>query len=155
MPSIDRCFRILGLPPGASQEEIKRAYRDMAQVWHPDRFAHDDRLRKKAQDNLKRINEAYEILKSHQPAPEPATTSRLSQTYNAIIGLGDFLKSDVLPGRPSLGRRPPVVGLGTIEATGVYRVSRWRRRRRRLRRHALAITLIAAVIILGAVLFLR
>ena len=32
----------------------------MAKVWHPDRFGHDERLQKKAQEKLKEINEAYE-----------------------------------------------------------------------------------------------
>ena len=40
----DSCLRVLGLAPGASAQEIKAAYRDLAKVWHPDRFAHDPRL---------------------------------------------------------------------------------------------------------------
>ena len=37
MDGMDRFYEILGLNPGASSEEIKAAYRDMAKVWHPDR----------------------------------------------------------------------------------------------------------------------
>ncbi len=55
---------ILGLKPGASAQEIKAAYRDLAKVWHPDRFSHDPRLQEKAQNKLKDINEAYEALTS-------------------------------------------------------------------------------------------
>jgi hypothetical protein len=58
----ERCLELLGLKPGASAQEIKAAYRDLAKVWHPDRFAHDARLQEKAQDKLKEINEAYEAL---------------------------------------------------------------------------------------------
>lgn len=57
-----RCLELLGMKPGASVQEIKAAYRDLAKVWHPDRFAHDPRLQEKAQDKLKEINEAYEAL---------------------------------------------------------------------------------------------
>lgn len=57
-----RCLELLGLKPGASAQEIKAAYRDMAKVWHPDRFSHDPRLQEKAQNKLKEINEAYEAL---------------------------------------------------------------------------------------------
>ena len=37
----DQVFQALGLPSGASPDEIKRAYHDLAFVWHPDRFTHN------------------------------------------------------------------------------------------------------------------
>jgi hypothetical protein len=58
----EKCLELLGLKAGASAQEIKAAYRDLAKVWHPDRFAHDPRLQEKAQNKLKEINEAYEAL---------------------------------------------------------------------------------------------
>lgn len=67
MNNIDQCYEILKLNPNASPEEVKQAYRDLAMVWHPDRFPADNpRLKEKAQEELKRINAAYEVLKSHQ-----------------------------------------------------------------------------------------
>ena len=62
MADINRCYELLEIEPGASLEEIKRAYRDLAFVWHPDRFAHNDRLQQKAQQRLTEINQAYEQL---------------------------------------------------------------------------------------------
>ncbi|MDB6123316.1 MAG: heat shock protein DnaJ domain protein [Pedosphaera sp.] len=62
MDEVSRCYQLLGLEVGSSQEEVKRAYRDLVRVWHPDRFAHDERLRIVAQDKLKEINGAYETL---------------------------------------------------------------------------------------------
>jgi hypothetical protein len=53
---------VLALRPGASAVEIKGAYRDLVKVWHPDRFGSDPRLREKAEDKLKQINEAYLVL---------------------------------------------------------------------------------------------
>jgi len=61
---INRCIEILGLKPGASQEEVNQAYRDLANVWHPDRFVGNPRLQKKAEENIKEINAAYEYIKS-------------------------------------------------------------------------------------------
>jgi DnaJ-domain-containing protein 1 len=61
---INRCIEILGLKPNASQEEVNQAYRDLANVWHPDRFANNLRLQKKAEEKLKEINAAYEYIKS-------------------------------------------------------------------------------------------
>ena len=60
---IDRCFGMLGLKPGASQEELTQAYRDLANVWHPDRFVGNPRLQKKAEEKIKEINAAYEYIK--------------------------------------------------------------------------------------------
>ena len=71
----DVCLRVLGLGPGASAQEIKAAYRDLAKVWHPDRFAHDPRLQQKAQEQLKEINEAYQRLVSGNFATPRARAS--------------------------------------------------------------------------------
>ncbi len=67
--SRDRAWalRVLGLTEAASQEEIKRAYRDLAQVWHPDRFQSNDRLRQKAEAQLRDINVAFDVLKQVAP----------------------------------------------------------------------------------------
>lgn len=61
-----QAYRLLGLAPGASFEDVKTAYRDLAQVWHPDRFPDNARLREKAEVNLRRINEAYTVLRDYR-----------------------------------------------------------------------------------------
>lgn len=55
---------VLELEPGASLADVKQAYRDLARVWHPDRFA-DGRLAIKAEARLKQVNAAYEWLQKH------------------------------------------------------------------------------------------
>lgn len=62
-----QAYRLLGLAPGASPDDVKTAYRDLAQVWHPDRFPNNARLREKAEANLRRINEAYMVLRDYRP----------------------------------------------------------------------------------------
>jgi len=57
-------LRVLGLPSTARPAEIKEAYRDLAKVWHPDRFGTDPRLRAKAEETLKGNNEAYQALET-------------------------------------------------------------------------------------------
>jgi DnaJ-like protein len=69
-----QAYRVLGLAPGATVDEVKIAYRDLAQVWHPDRFPDNNRLREKAQQNLQRINEAYALLRD-LPAAAPAAVA--------------------------------------------------------------------------------
>jgi hypothetical protein len=59
---LNKYYELLGVAPGTSGRDLKEAYRDLAKVWHPDRFSHDPRLQQKAQEKLKEINEAYEQL---------------------------------------------------------------------------------------------
>ena len=61
---INWCLEILGSKPGASQEEITQVYKDLVNVWHPDRFVNNQRLQKRAEEKLKEINGAYEYIKS-------------------------------------------------------------------------------------------
>ena len=53
-------YEILGISKGASPDEIKKAYRNMALKYHPDRVSHDQK--KEAEEKFKEISEAYEIL---------------------------------------------------------------------------------------------
>ena len=62
---IARCFEILELDQGASMLEVRQAYKDMAKVWHPDRFVGRPRLARKAERKIKEINIAYETLKTY------------------------------------------------------------------------------------------
>ena len=65
---MERCYAALDVAPGASAEEIKTAYLDLVKVWHPDRYQNDSpRLRNKAEEKLKAINQAYEILRTGAP----------------------------------------------------------------------------------------
>jgi len=72
MDHIKRCYEKLGLTLGASEEDAKTAYRDLVQVWHPDRFSHNPSLQKKAEEKLKEINNAYEAIKTHIANPSRA-----------------------------------------------------------------------------------
>lgn len=51
-------YEVLGLSKGASDDEIKRAFRKLAMKYHPDRNSGD----KEAEEKFKEINEAYGIL---------------------------------------------------------------------------------------------
>ena len=64
MDELARSYQVLGLQSDVTAEEARQAYRDLVNVWHPDRFGHDERLRLKAQEKLKEINAAYEIIKA-------------------------------------------------------------------------------------------
>jgi curved DNA-binding protein CbpA len=59
---IEKYFEILKVSPDSSQSEVTQAHRDLVNVWHPDRFSHNDRLRGKAEEELKKINLAREEI---------------------------------------------------------------------------------------------
>lgn len=65
--STDTAFRELGLQPGASEAEIKAAWRRLVSRWHPDRNASQAAVEK-----MQRINQAFELLQAAAAgAPTP------------------------------------------------------------------------------------
>ena len=56
-------YKVLGVSPYASNEEVKNAYRELAKKYHPDNYA-DSPIADVAEEKMKEINEAYdEILR--------------------------------------------------------------------------------------------
>jgi molecular chaperone DnaJ len=62
-------YEVLGLKPGASEEEIKAAYRELVKKYHPDRYQ-DNPLSDLAEDKMREINEAYETLMAGSKGPK-------------------------------------------------------------------------------------
>jgi len=54
-------YNILGVSPNASDDEVKKAYRDLVRKYHPDNY-HDNPLSDLAQDKMKEVNEAYDAI---------------------------------------------------------------------------------------------
>ena len=92
--------RILEVEPGASLEEIKQAFRDQAKVWHPDRFANDIRLQKKAEEKIKQISLAYRRLCGLSPYEHQvsslAAPGSSSDWGIAVFALGRALRNSVI-----------------------------------------------------------
>lgn len=58
-------LRILGLSEDATSDDIRDAYRESAQILHPDKFAGKAKLQKRAEEHFKTLNDAYEYLQAH------------------------------------------------------------------------------------------
>jgi hypothetical protein len=85
---------VLALNHDATASEIKEAYRDLVKVWHPDRFGIDPRLRRKAEEKLQQINDAYRVLQS--PAKldsKPGEVSRQRYTGSSVASTKDGARS--------------------------------------------------------------
>ena len=54
-------YKILGVSPKASDDEVKKAYRELARKYHPDNY-HENPLADLAQEKMKEVNEAYDAI---------------------------------------------------------------------------------------------
>ena len=63
----DSAYKILGIAPSATDDEVKRAYREMAKKNHPDLVSNlGDEVRQAAEKKFQDINAAYETIKKQR-----------------------------------------------------------------------------------------
>ncbi len=105
-------YKILGLLSGASDQEIKKAYRKMALKYHPDR----NQGNKEAEENFKEINEAYAVLGDNDKRRmyDQFGPAGFQQRYNQQDIFKNFNFNDIFRdlgvnsrfGQKGAGRRP-------------------------------------------------
>jgi curved DNA-binding protein CbpA len=74
--NIRKSFELLEIGMNATEDEAKQAYKDLVSVWHPDRFSHNPRLKKKAEEKIKEANLAFETVKDFFSATGKSDQSR-------------------------------------------------------------------------------
>lgn len=75
-------YRVLGVDPSASDDEVKRAYRELARKYHPDNYQNNP-LADLAEEKMKEINAAYEAITKERAA-------RGSGTQGGYSGAGSY-----------------------------------------------------------------
>jgi len=58
-------YQILNVSPNASDDEVKKAYRELARKYHPDNY-HDNPLADLAQEKMKEVNAAYDAIQKQR-----------------------------------------------------------------------------------------
>lgn len=110
MSEIHKALNIFGLEPGASREAIQTRYKRLIMVWHPDRFPNEDG-KKDAEEELKKINNANDVLKKHFETSHRATgcecQSPAGGTTSGTSGSNQQKHSGPGPG-PGTKRKPDV-----------------------------------------------
>lgn len=98
-------YKVLGVSPDASDDEIKKAYRALARKYHPDNYNGSD-LADLAEEKMKEVNEAYDAVKKMREA---------GQSYS---GQSSFSSSGSYSGR-TCRSAPPDRG-GKLRECGAY-----------------------------------
>ncbi|MBN1934146.1 MAG: J domain-containing protein [Anaerolineae bacterium] len=118
-------YRILGIAPIASENEIKHAYRGLAKHYHPDTMPPEKR--DWAREQMVRINAAYQVLQNPQRRAE----------YDRLRGYANSL--------PPQTSSPPA-------NHALWRRQRERRRRQQSQRWRIAATACAALLVASLLL---
>ncbi|MGI6150790.1 MAG: DnaJ domain-containing protein [Christensenellales bacterium] len=88
--SPSEAYKILGLREGASEDEIRRAYRDLVKKYHPDQYVNNP-LSDLAAEKLKEINEAYDVLMRRDTRYQSAGSSGGARSSGSTSGYsGDY-----------------------------------------------------------------
>ncbi len=83
-------YKVLGVSPSATDEEVKKAYRKLAKKYHPDNFSNSP-LRAQAEEKMKQINEAYDTVQKMRAGGSSSQSSGYSgYRTNTSSGTGIY-----------------------------------------------------------------
>lgn len=77
-------YKVLGVTPQTSDDDVKRAYRDLARKYHPDNYINNP-LADLAQEKMQEINEAYDAIMKQRTAGS-ASASQASSAGQGYSG---------------------------------------------------------------------
>ena len=68
-------YKVLGVSPDASDEEIKKVYRDLVKKYHPDKYRDDPAMAPMAEEKIREINAAYDKIQDIRSGKTPDYSS--------------------------------------------------------------------------------
>ena len=108
-------YKVLGVSANASDEEIKRAYRELAKKYHPDNYVNNP-LKDLADEKMKEINEAYDKIiderrkfgNSGYNSSSSRSSSSSSTSFSSVrqhIINGNYFEAESILDRTSIDQR--------------------------------------------------
>lgn len=92
---IKEAFEVLEIKEMLPLDEIKRQYRDLITVWHPDRHCSNERLRCRAEAKVKKLNAAWEFVRTNYEVIKDSIPNRATyQRPNNIVESRFVFKDD-------------------------------------------------------------
>lgn len=104
-------YHVLGIQPGASWKELRRAYKGLVNLWHPDRFQQNSDQKKLAEEKTKEITQSYKELAEYyknfgvlpivqetvQTIVDDAPSSRVNQTSDTMTTNDSDIDIETIP----------------------------------------------------------
>lgn len=106
-------YKILGVSPDASDEEIKKAYRELARKYHPDKYRDSD-LASVAEEKMKEVNSAYDQIQKMRASGGTGNGGYYGN-YSGGTGSSKFARARVLINSGSYAEAEQIL-LGTDSA---------------------------------------
>lgn len=80
-------YEVLGVPRGASKDQVKAAYRELAKKYHPDNYA-DSPLADVANEKMQEINEAYDAIISGASSAQGGS----ARSFNSYSQVKEYMR---------------------------------------------------------------
>ena len=103
-------YTVLGVSSNASDQEIKKAYRELARKYHPDNYV-DNPLADLAEEKMKEINEAYEAIQKQRSG---GGGSYQSSGASSCGYQGGYQQQQQYGGNPTYARVRNLINMGDL-----------------------------------------
>lgn len=99
-------YSVLGVSQSASDEEVKKAYRELARKYHPDNYQNNP-LADLAEEKMKEINEAYDAITKQRSGGHQQT--------NAGASYGGYQRQSYSSSNPTYTRIRSLINAGDLQ----------------------------------------